>query len=131
MMHELIDREDPKCLYCNGKCDFTMDGDFLAGTLSLTYEVQILKCRRCFETFEIHWIDDAGEVRYSSFVFTCGSLTVYNQYEKGFCIGGKELLHPASKSLPYETMKFVPEFLVDFSDKNKLWEKLKTYLVFS
>lgn len=130
MLHELVDREEPKCLYCNGKCDHSQNGDFVM-TASITYEVETLKCRRCHETFEIHWVDDAGQVTITSFVFTCGSIVVYNQYGNGFAVGGREYLYPASKRVMSTDMKFIPEFPVDFSDKNKLYEKLKTYSVFS
>lgn len=127
-MHELIDREDPKCLYCNGSCDLHMDGEIILTTLS--YEVQSLRCRRCHETFEIHWVDDNGETKYLGFTFTCGSLTVHNLYDKGFCIGGKELLYSQWQAAAPE-FNYIEKFNVDFSNKNKLYEKLKTYLIFS
>lgn len=130
MMHELIDREDPKCLYCNSDCDFKHDGFFPAGISNLYYELEILTCRKCKEIFEIHWIDDAGEFRYLSFVFTCKDIVVLNRYSSGYSIGGKEFLY-VNWSAGKNPDNFIPAFPVDFSNKNKLYKKLKTYVVFS
>lgn len=132
-LHELIDRENPSCLYCKSNCDIKQDGFFLAGTLTLFYELQILTCQKCKEIFEIHWLDDNGETRMIGFTFTCKKIVVYNHYDKNeFTIGGKELLYKNwGPGLNSVGGNIVPEFTVDFSNKRKLNNKLKTYLVFS
>lgn len=127
-LHELIDREDPKCLYCDSFCDDYMDGESISHNIN--YYVQIFRCRKCHETFEIHWIDDMVKTKMQGFLFTCEPLTVFNLYNKGFSIGGKELHFSRWKSLN-PGFNFIEEFEVDFSNKNKLLEKLKTYLIFS
>lgn len=128
MMHELVDREDPRCLYCNSRCDLEMDGGFVAGIISITQEVQMLTCRACKEKFEIHWVDDSGKITYLDFVFSCKDIVVINRYvEKAFYIVDKRYLYKNGRACPTNP---IPEFTVDFSDKKKLYEKLKTYRVF-
>jgi hypothetical protein len=131
MLHELIDREKPSCLYCRGEFDIKQDGFFPGGITSLTYEVQMLTCRKCDEVFEIHWVDDAGQLTWSGFVFTCNEVVVFHSYASGFYIGGIELLYQNWVGASAKLENCVPEFKVDFSDKKKLYKKLKTYLVFS
>lgn len=131
MLHELIDRENPSCLYCHGECDIKQDGFFPGGIVSLTYEVQILTCAKCDEEFEIHWIDDAGKLTWLGFVFSCNEIVVFNLYSSGFYIGGNELLYRNWVGRNAKLENVVPPFEVDFNDKKKLFKKLKTYLVFS
>lgn len=130
MMHELIDRDDPKCLYCGHACDINLDGMTILTTLQ--YDAEILTCRKCKEIFEIHRIDDNGETKYISFVFTCKDVVVYNRYGSGFHIGGKEVLFKNWQQNRLRNFSnFILEFPVDFSDKKVLYKKLKTYLTFS
>jgi hypothetical protein len=132
MMHELIDREDPRCLYCNSRCDIEQDGGFVAGMISLMQEVQILKCFNCKEKFEVHWIDDAGTVTYLEFVFSCKDIVVVNRYaENNFYIVDKKHLYNSKRPSGLPVTNPIPQFTVDFSDKKKLYEKLRTYRVFS
>lgn len=134
MMHELIDREDPRCLYCNSRCDIEMDGGFVAGMISLTQEVQVLTCFKCKEVFEVHWVDDSqtGIVTYLDFVFSCDDIVVINRYgEETFYIVDKKYLYRRSRPNGLAVSHPIPQFTVDFSDKKKLYEKLKTYRVFS
>lgn len=131
MLHELIDRENPLCLYCQGELDLKHDGFFPGGIVSLTYDVQMLTCRDCDEVFEIHWIDDAGKVTYAAFVFTCNEIVVFNLYADGFFVGGNELLYQNWVGASAKLENSIPAFNVDFSDKKKLFKKLRTYLVFS
>lgn len=131
-MHELIDREDPKCLYCNSECDLSLDGN---GIGLVSYEIQMLKCRKCGEQFEIHETSHGNASMYKAFVFTCKNLVVFNEYGSGFRIGDTDLLWSKDVSArawktPDDPVWIVP-FEVDFSDKKKLYKKLKTYLVFS
>jgi len=140
-LHELIDREDPKCLYCNSDVDLHQDGQSIStwAPATNTYEVQILTCRSCQETFEIHWYDHDGNVTYHAFVFTCQELLVFNAYQSHidssrFIISHKNGLYESWKDDPSKHPRYrdmIPPFSVDFSNKKSLYKKLKTYLVFS
>lgn len=141
-MHELIDREDPRCLYCNSDCDLKQDGIPIstwnpAGNI---YECQTLTCRKCKEVFEIHWYDHQGSIFYSAFGFTCKEMFVLDLYPRPndnppegmmFITTRKHLYSDDPRKSPMRSKSRIPPFLVDFSDKNKLYEKLKTYLIFS
>lgn len=139
--HELIDRDEPRCLYCNGDCDIKQDGLSIStwSPHTNTYEVQILTCRKCQEVFEIHWYDHEGEVTYHAFAFTCKDLLVFYMYprdtvtEASFAIETRKNLYEKwkddARKMPRKNR--VPPFPVDFSNKEKLWEKLKTYIIFS
>lgn len=131
MLHELIDRENPSCLYCKGELDLKHDGFFPGGIASLIYDIQMLTCRDCDEIFEIHWVDDAGKVTYVAFVFSCNEIVVFNSYSTGFHVGGNELLYQNWSGSTAKLENSIPAFNVDFSDKKKLYKKLKTYLIFS
>lgn len=134
-LHELIDREDPKCLYCRVRCDLKVTGRNSSVAQPDPYTIEILTCTniKCQEIFEIHsWDDDQ---RVSDFVFTCKDIVVINKYPQpsgtavGFNIGDKSNLWPKMFSGHITTN--IPPFKIDFSNKNKLYNKLKTYLVFS
>lgn len=124
--HKLIDQEEPRCLYCNSECDIHLDG-FAAASPS--YNVDLLTCRKCNEQFEIHWLGDIDPIKVVSFVFTCKNLAVCYDYEKGFYVGGQEVLWKTQKSAL--ALSLIEPFDVDFSDKKKLYKRLKTCLVFS
>lgn len=132
-LHELINREDPRCLYCNYKCDFKMDGRASTVANPDSYFVEILTCIKCKEIFEIHGWDDTAQI--TDFVFTCKKIVVLNKYPQssgvavGFNIGNRTNLWP--QMFGGDATINVAPFDIDFSDKNKLHKKLKTYLVFS
>jgi hypothetical protein len=132
--HELIDKEEPKCLYCNSDFDLnamsikSSSGSSLShlnpGKSFLTrYDTETLYCVDCKETFEIHSNqNDEGETTYTGFNFTCKGYSVFINYiESYFDISELKGKHITT----------IPSFAVDFSDRNKLHKKLKTYLVFS
>lgn len=127
-MHELIDREDPKCLYCQSDFDIKLESDSSV-SLNPVYNIEILTCQKCKEVFQIYWWDD-NDV--DSFQFSCKEIVVLHTYDglyKGFHIGDKRALRPSH--MQRNESVSVPEFFVDFSDKKKLHKKLKTYLIFS
>lgn len=134
-LHELINKEEPKCLYCKTLCDFKMDGRASTPANPDAYYVEILTCtnKKCKEVFEIHGWEDTGEI--TDFVFSCKNIVIINKYPQlsgiavGFNIGDKSNLWP--KMFGGRVTINVPLFQVDFSDKKKLYKKLKTYLVFS
>jgi hypothetical protein len=122
-MHELIDRFDPVCLYCGTRCITTLEGTRLQ-----TGEIEdhdILQCQKCREIFRVESIQNPeGETRYTGFQFTCNKLRIIYKYdEEKFRISD---LNDRNKE-PI----VIPTFEVDFSDKKKLHEKLKTYILFS
>jgi len=134
--HELVDPEDPRCLYCNFFCDVELKGEWIARS-SNRYDVEVLTCRKCKEIFEIHSIQTVdGETSINTFVFTCGDYCIQHVYAgKTFWVGGHGLLYNSldnqmATHSEEPTVK-LPAFYVDFSDKEKLSEKLRTYLVFS
>jgi hypothetical protein len=127
-LHELIDMEDPKCLYCKSLCDIHIDG--FGSMIATSYEVDLLVCRACSEMFEIHTKD---HVKVYAFVFTCNEIVVFNSYSyNGFAIGGINYLWKQTpKTRVLTRNEFIPTFDIDFSDKIKLYNKLKTYQIFS
>lgn len=130
MMHELIDNEYPRCLYCQNDCVVGYSGE--KAPMGCTVNVETLTCFECPAVFEIHSIQSSdGETSYTSFVFTCKSLCVVNNYSSStFRIGDRDLLWGEVRQHP-KTPVDTEVFEVDFSDKNKLYDKLKLYLTFS
>jgi DNA-directed RNA polymerase subunit RPC12/RpoP len=122
MTHELIDKNEPKCLYCNSEIFYELKSDWLPNT-SLKVDSEIITCHKCKEEFKIHSLQGSdGVTEYTGFTFTCKSYCVFFNYiESYFDISDKKGKHIVA----------IPSFTVDFSDKNKLYDKLKTYLIFS
>jgi hypothetical protein len=138
-MHELIDREYPVCLYCGSQCDTKFSGELLPRS-NYQYNVDILTCQACGEVFEIHAKQSAeGETQYLAFSFTCKDYYVYCGYnDKSLYIGkNPESLFDEAGNFPdfiiglSVAAVILPKFQVNFSNKNKLFEKLKTYIIFS
>lgn len=121
-MHELIDQEDPRCLYCNGKCDIAFEGKTIAHSAQM-YDIDTLTCQECGERFCIDSLQNsAGETTYVAFTFTCKKYDVVFLYsDAAFDIFTRKGKHITT----------LPAFEVDFSDKKKLFQKLKTYVIFS
>lgn len=123
MMHELIDRDEPKCLYCNSDVDVNLRSAWLPNTF-LKADNEILSCRKCKEIFAIHSLQgEDGNTEYTGFTFTCKEYSVFFNYIESY--------FDISSAKDKKHIMAIPSFIVDFSDKNKLYEKLKTYLVFS
>lgn len=134
MMHELIDKDIPRCLYCNAEFDTnamsikSSSGSSMSHLMPgkhfmMRYDTETLYCVDCRETFEIHsHQSDEGETTYSGFTFSCKGYSIfYNYIESYFDISDNKGKHIVA----------IPSFSVDFSDKEKLHEKLKTYITFS
>ena len=134
MMHELIDQEDPCCLYCRSQLQIESSGEWVANS-KVIQEVEKLTCPKCEEHFEIYSIqDDTSETHYESFTFTCKDIAVFYHYtNKNFIIGNHKLLFTSLTDFAFSLIgtNNVPVFEVDFSDKNKLYNKLKIYVLFS
>lgn len=123
-LHELIDKDEPQCLYCNSATDLSLSlkSEWLPNT-SLKVDVEVIACQKCNEEFKIHSLQGGdGNTEYNGFTFTCKSYRVFFNYiEDYFDISDKKGKYIVA----------IPSFTVDFSDKDKLFDKLKTYLVFS
>lgn len=128
-MHELIDREYPTCLYCGNQCEIEYSSE--KAPLGCTMDIETLTCVRCKEIFEIHSIQShEGVTEYYAFAFTCQELCVYYRYHNEvFRVGDHGLLSGSNKGK--ESYTQLPVFDIDFSNNCKLYNKLKTYLIFS
>lgn len=122
MMHELIDRDTPKCLYCNSDVDAELQSEWIPQS-SLKVDKEKLTCRKCKESFVIHSIQDHyGYTDYIGFTFSCKDYHVFFNYvESYFDISDQKGKYIIA----------IPFFSVDFSNLEKLHEKLKTYITFS
>ena len=135
MLHELIDRDVPRCLYCRVKFDFNAmsisssshgSASHLTPSLRsymMRYDREALYCVDCKEKFEIlSNQSDEGEATYTGFIFTCKGFEVFYDYVQSTI---------DISDLKGEHHTAIPSFDPDFSDRDRLHEKLKTYLVFS
>lgn len=133
-IHELIDKNFPCCFYCGTEFDLNAMSlssssgyaAYLAGGMNIARtDRETLFCVDCKERFEIHSNQqNDGETIYTGFIFTCKGLEVYCNYEKAtFDISSLEDRQGRSTA--------IPEFEPDFTDRDKLHTKLRTYLVFS
>lgn len=122
MLHELISKHDPRCLYCDSEIFYELKSEWLPNS-SLKADAEILTCQKCKEVFKIHSLQgDDGVTEYTGMTFSCKDYRIFFNYiESYFDISDKKGKHIVA----------IPSFSVDFSDKNKLYEKLKTYLIFS
>lgn len=121
-LYELINENNCRCLYCNSICDFKL-GQF-------THE---FTCGKCREEFKIHFSIYAAIYAVGcknllpiihSFTFTCKDLLAFHVYYN---------LNTSVKIGYINEIELidVPSFNPDFSDKEKLYQKLKTYSLFS
>jgi hypothetical protein len=121
LLHELIDRDEPKCLYCNSGVDTRLTSEWIPKT-ALKADHEGVSCHSCNEVFGIYSFQKSdGETVYTGFTFTCREYNIYFDYSMN-CFDVK---------IGAEYVTTIPFFTVDFSDKEKLCEKLKTYCVFS
>jgi len=130
-LHELIDREEPKCLYCKSDVDLSMSSIGWP-----QYHVDSLTCKnkKCKAVFEVHAYEDLDNI--VAFTFTCKDLCIRNNYASGVAvgtvlIGAHDLLY-SKRGISAKYIELGTDSLsFDFSDKKKLYKKLKTYIVFS
>lgn len=120
--HELIGQDEPKCLYCHSDVDISSSSQWLPGS-NLRSDTEGLDCRKCKECFWIHSTQgDNAVTEITGFTFSCKDFFVFFNYiEDYFDVKDKNR----------KFLFAIPSFSVDFSDKKKLHEKLKTYLLFS
>lgn len=132
MIHELIDQNVPCCPYCNAEFDtnamsIRSSSSYINHKLGQANiarsDAETLYCVNCKEKFEILSSQtDDGITTYSGFIFTCKGFEVFANYTQCvFDISDLKGTHTST----------IPSFDPDFSDRDKLHEKLKTYLIFS
>lgn len=123
-LHSLINEDRPYCLYCNQKCNYHLDTQqHISGTIET---LKLFLCPSCGESFHTWHNTDDGTP--NTFIMTCYELTIYQSYEDP---------NSPNSELGIQGEKddgeiiWVPEFKIDFSDRDILYQKLKTYLLFS
>lgn len=123
IISELSELIIENCLYCDGT--FTIEGTGEHAIPRAGYFVDIYTCTQCFEMFEIHMSDDKRE----SFFFSCDDIYA-RCFATWFVISTDERLQYKKFGIIAPSVK-IPPFPIDFSDKQKLHSKLKTYIIFS
>lgn len=126
MLHTLFSTDESICLYCKSECSYSAFGEALM--VSDTYT-----CNKCDEKFVISGMissasDECGAevIEVDGFTFTCNGISSHSNYDmKQF--GLKKISKDDWKS----PLIWIPEFAVDFSDKEGLFKKLKIYLTFA
>jgi hypothetical protein len=129
-LHTLIDREDPKCLYCGSDCDISLCGNAPLFGNSITDE-ETLSCRSCLEYFTITSEAGYAGTTYISFIFSCKDILVNCLYAQDVFNLKKSLLKKKIILDVKHAGVNIPSFNIDFSNKEELYKKLKTYLIFS
>lgn len=125
---KLVNIENRQCPYCLADCEIVSDGGPIAPPL-ISFNVDILTCLSCQEKFEIHWWGE-DEPKIVNFVFSCKDICVFYNLENNYClIGNEDLLWKSHKSM--HGKQRITIFIPDFSNKEKLHNKLKVYLIFS
>ena len=128
--HHLIDEEDPHCLYCKNKCNIIwVESNYDVSHYpapSPWININKYYCVSCDEVFRVHTIGESA----ISFDFTCKDIWVRIYYDtENFSFEKRsDALSPNSNCHWVNGLDNV-EF--DFSNKDKLYNKIKTYLVFS
>jgi hypothetical protein len=121
---DLFDQEDPKCLYCKGR-EFTTSSSSQYTPKGLIVNHDHYDCKWCEDRFTITWIGKMGEEKNEANIFgfdmTCNEIVIQQM-----AIQDTISLY-GSEAPPV----IIPFFIPDFSDKSALYNKLKTYIVFS
>lgn len=112
------------CPYCHGdfRIDATGEHD---GMSPFTRLVDTYRCVECGEVFEIHQEDQ----KIVSFLFSCNGIYVRCLVDQ-FVITTDDRLQYRKLGLTAPHI-LLPAFSVILADKDKLYQKLKTYLIFS
>jgi hypothetical protein len=125
-LHELIDIINPVCLYCNNKCIESGVG-YIESLSTIIFDCFI--CSVCNEHFKIEMLHDAV----CGFIFTCDEFSVYQDYNNNSFGINKSAndINESNMSAARTKTILVPEFFINFSDKQALLNKLKIFLTFS
>jgi len=113
-----INQQEPFCLYCGQTLGINEESHFtLTGAIEVVFNY---KCEDCVEGLRITTIDD----EYNNCIFTCKGICVLEDFRESQ-YGLTLLLKTGDEPV------WIPEFKIDFSDREALYQKLKTYLTFS
>jgi hypothetical protein len=112
--HKLMDENNPKCLYCNSNCDVSGWGSGMQWGNDFT-------CQQCGEVFQTEHSEDSPV---GGFMFSCDKIKIYHDYANQKF--GLIKIDPKSTAISW-----VPEFDINFADKEAFYQKIKTYLIFS
>lgn len=110
---EEINYNRPECLYCKSICEAESGGE--AAMVVTSYD-----CKSCGDYFSIISIAGSKELQ-----FTCKEYCLlYQEGDSHFEIYNTDWASHEDK-VP------IPMFDIDFSNRERLYEKLKTYLIFA
>lgn len=116
--HTLFNIDCPTCLYCHSSCDVS------ASSLgNPVISIDKYSCQKCKEEFEIHYMQDS----FIGFSFTCEKLRVFHLYHNNMLGIDNRIAIDKKK----DTYIWIPYFKFDFSKKEWLCNKLKTYVMFA
>lgn len=111
-----FENNNHRCLYCHHDTVESSWGEAMR-------VVKTYKCKNCEESFDIGVI--LGDP-IDSFSFTCCGIDVHHNF--GHPTFGLKKIAPDDWKF---NLIWIPEFVVDFSNKDSLYKKLVTYLTFS
>ena len=103
---------EPKCLYCHNKCDL------YSKTENNFTQTASLFCRFCKESYRVQEFHSMGPLEYTIYI-TCNDIIL------GITENKEIVIYRGDSSV------VIPEFELDLSDKDKLFEKLKIYFNFA
>ena len=108
-----IDLDSPICWYCNLYLQHAYGG----GNISIYNDIYNCKC--CNENYRIYYFND----QIKRTIFTCIDLLINLDVEKN--------QYGIKYNDDNDKYTWIPPFNIDFSDKQLLNNKFKTYLIFS
>jgi hypothetical protein len=122
---EGYEETDHSCLYCKStQCDVNVLS--LSSPVTLTH-IDVVTCQICKEYYKVVVLEPAEDSNFKKTMvyvieMSCGSVIV-SPGKHGFYIGALGSIIERRTQVPY--------FDFDLSDRKKLEEKLRTYLIFS
>lgn len=125
---KLFDEEQPACIYCKTLCGISSRTVANDGKIWTTNTYSCIECKETVNTYVVDGLQTLFDplrkmpVCYD-FRLSCNELVLwYGDNPENFLVGNRVMSVHWAK---------IPTFVTDFSDKNKLYRKLKTYLLFS
>lgn len=126
-LRDYLNQDQLNCLYCNSECE--VNASSYASSKGLYHDhISIFNCKHCHEVFKItittssyNNILDGSKTEHLYFqqLFTCKTMAVSIRDGKFF------IRNKFSNEIE------VPPFNIDFKNKEELYNKLRTYLLFS
>jgi hypothetical protein len=114
----IINSDHPACLYCNKEISAIETSNKWAG--SFQKREMKLYCDSCDEFFTLSGLEDEDA---DYLKFTCKSITVHVHFNTNYIL--------LDKNNDFENATQIVKFEMNFSDKEKLYNKLSTYIIFS